>query len=190
MGVLTSLGFLPSVTPYSATWDFRQRKPEIAQLTHFGQVNNVFLNNSILLANFHKLILEFWTRIWFSGCGKSNRSCFVLFPGDGGSWQGLVSGRVGKWMALITCLGTSLRDGKKSFFRKDTFRISFWHSERVIIFPSLSLRDFTKGEHPSLMRRKVPGYNWEVHSVSRLPSFPGLPTPRWAPAWKYSTVEL
>ena len=115
MGVLTSLGFLPSVTPYSATWDFRQRKPEIAQLTHFGQVNNVFLNNSILLANFHKLVLEFWTRIWFSGCGKSNRSCFVLFPGDGGSWEGWVSGRVGKWMALITCLGTSLRDGKKSF---------------------------------------------------------------------------
>ena len=67
---------------------------------------------------------------------------------------------------------------KKVFLECDTFRISFWHSERVIIFPSLSLRDYTKGEHLSLMRREVPGYDWEVHSVCRLPSFPGLPTPR------------
>lgn len=94
---LPYLGFLTSIT-----WKFRKRNPEIAKLTNFGQVKYIFLRNSIFSANCLEVFLEFWTPIWFSGCGKSDNNCCVLCTGHWGSWWwGGVSREVGKWMSLM-----------------------------------------------------------------------------------------
>ena len=73
--MLPSLAFLQSVTQ-----GLRKSKPERAKLTSIAYIQYVFLWNSTFYAKFLKPFLEFWTHIWFSGCGKSDgHGCdFVL----------------------------------------------------------------------------------------------------------------
>lgn len=114
----------------------------MVKLTNFGQIDYVFLDDAILLANLHKLVLEFWLHIWFSACGKRDRNCFCLVP-----WSVRLRSEVGLQMG-------GKREGADWLLRQkscrwtrtclelDIFRIAFWHHERLILFPSLSLRDF------------------------------------------------
>lgn len=76
---LEMLPFLAFLHP--GMWERKRRKLEIAKLTDFGQVQYVFLSNSIFFAKFYKPFLECWAHIWFSGCGKSDNNCCVLCLG-------------------------------------------------------------------------------------------------------------
>ena len=116
----------------------------------------VFLNNPIFLANFHKLFLDFGLTSGSRAVGRvtvTALSCLLVIEAY---QRGGAPARRGKWMVLIGCLGRSLGDEKITCLEFDIFRISFWHDERFIIFPTLSLRDFTRGEHLSSEEERCP----------------------------------
>lgn len=94
----------------------------------------------MFLAIFHKPFPDFFTRVWFSGCGESDRNYCILsmslrlvrrqlqMDGEMNSTDWVL--RWKSWGWVITCL---------EFY---ILRICSGTMREVTIFPSLSLRDY------------------------------------------------